>query len=260
VIRAGEKQRLTVSSLLLAAVGGLGVAIFAGAAWGWIAQATKTAIKRGAAGYLLKTSTAAELVDGVTRIHAGDAVFTPSLAGLVLSEFRKTVEVEPGEPGLTPCGNEILRLVAKGYAYEDIAKELFISTKTVQNLVRNIVTKLHLRGRYELMRYAIKRGLDAGDQLAAASSARSAFERPTFERRSAASSFRRWTQAISIRSKRSISARSRSATRISLGARTRARSFIWWTNTRGWHRTRASSAPMSAATRSAWIAASYSAS
>ena len=118
------------------------------------------AIKLGATGYLLKTSTAAELVDGVTRVYAGDAVFTPSLAGLLLSEFRRAVDVEPGEPGLTQRENEILRLVAKGYAYGEIAKELFISTKTVQNHVRNILTKLHLRSRYELMRYAIKRGLD----------------------------------------------------------------------------------------------------
>jgi DNA-binding NarL/FixJ family response regulator len=118
------------------------------------------AIKQGAAGYLLKTSTAAELVDGVTRVNAGDAVFTPSLAGLLLSEFRKGVDVQPGEPGLTQRENEILRLVAKGYPYGEIAKELFISTKTVQNHVHNIVTKLHLRGRYELMRYAIQRGLD----------------------------------------------------------------------------------------------------
>ena len=118
------------------------------------------AIKLGAAGYLLKTSTATELADGVTRVYAGDAVFTPSLAGLLLSEFRRTADVEPGEPGLTRRENEILRLVAKGYAYGEIAHELFISTKTVQNHVRNILTKLHLRSRYELMRYAIKRGLD----------------------------------------------------------------------------------------------------
>jgi DNA-binding NarL/FixJ family response regulator len=114
------------------------------------------AIKLGAAGYLLKTSTASELADGVTRVYAGDAVFTPSLAGLLLSEFRRTADVEPGEPGLTQRENEILRLDA----YGEIAKELFISTKTVQNHVRNILTKLHLRSRYELMRYAIKRGLD----------------------------------------------------------------------------------------------------
>jgi DNA-binding NarL/FixJ family response regulator len=119
------------------------------------------AIKLGAAGYLLKTSTADELVSGVTRVHAGDAVFTPSLAGLLLSEFRRTAEEEPGEPGLTQRENEILRLVAKGYSYGDIAKELFISTETVQNHVRNILTKLHLRSRYELMRYAIRKGLDA---------------------------------------------------------------------------------------------------
>ena len=116
------------------------------------------AVKMGAAGYLLKTTTAEQLVDGVRRVHEGDAVFTPSLAGLVLSEFRRAAQ--PEESGLTARENEILKLVAKGYTYGEIAEQLYISRKTVQNHVRNILTKLQLRKRYELMRYALQRGLD----------------------------------------------------------------------------------------------------
>ena len=93
-----------------------------------------------------------------------EAVFTPSLAGLVLDEFRRLANRDPGEPGLTARENEILRLVAKGYTYREIGQQLFIATKTVQNHVQNILTKLQLRKRYELMRYAIQRGLDRGPE------------------------------------------------------------------------------------------------
>jgi DNA-binding NarL/FixJ family response regulator len=121
------------------------------------------AVKVGAAGYLLKSATADELVSAIRQVHAGEPVFSPSLAGLVLSEFRRVSSADPhptGEPGLTPRENEILRLVAKGYTYREIAEQLFISQKTVQNHVQNILTKLQLRKRYELMRWAIQRGLD----------------------------------------------------------------------------------------------------
>jgi DNA-binding NarL/FixJ family response regulator len=120
------------------------------------------AVKAGAAGYLLKSATAEEITDAVQRIHAGEPVFTPSLAGLVLAEFRRVAGKEPTEPVLTARENEILKLVAKGYSYREIAEKLFISVKTVQNHVQNILTKLQLRRRYELMRYAIHRGLDRG--------------------------------------------------------------------------------------------------
>jgi DNA-binding NarL/FixJ family response regulator len=120
------------------------------------------AVKAGAAGYLLKSATAEEITDAVQRIHAGEPVFTPSLAGLVLAEFRRVAGKEPTEPVLTVRENEILKLVAKGYSYREIAEKLFISVKTVQNHVQNILTKLQLRRRYELMRYAIHRGLDRG--------------------------------------------------------------------------------------------------
>ena len=123
------------------------------------------AVKSGASGYLVKSATSDEIVDAVRRVAAGEPVFTSGLAGLVLHEFRRVSDPEAagsgsGAPVLTGRENEVLRLVAKGYTYREIAERLFISEKTVQNHVRNILTKLHLRKRYELMRYAIQRGLD----------------------------------------------------------------------------------------------------
>ena len=118
------------------------------------------AVKAGASGYLLKSSTSQEVVAALGRVRAGEPVFTASLAGLVLDEFRRVASGEPTEPGLTPRENEVLKLVAKGYTYKEIGEKLFISTKTVQNHVQNILTKLQLRKRYELMRYAIQKGLD----------------------------------------------------------------------------------------------------
>ena len=122
------------------------------------------AVKAGAAGYLLKSSSSEELVDAVRRVAGGEPVFTPSLAGLVLDEFRRVMSGDSpprsDEPKLTPRENDVLKLVAKGYTYKEIGEKLFISTKTVQNHVQNILTKLQLRKRYELMRYAIQKGLD----------------------------------------------------------------------------------------------------
>ncbi|HEX2030190.1 MAG TPA: response regulator transcription factor [Actinomycetota bacterium] len=118
------------------------------------------AVKAGARGYLLKSATSDEVADAVRRVHAGEPVFTPSLAGLVLDEFRRLAARDPDEPALTARENEVLKLVAKGYTYREIAEKLFISVKTVQNHVQNILTKLQLRRRYELMRYAIQKGLD----------------------------------------------------------------------------------------------------
>lgn len=119
------------------------------------------AVKAGASGYLLKTeAAAADVVDAVRRVRAGEPVFTPSLAGLVLGEFRRLASEDASEPGLTARETEVLRLVAKGLAYREVGAKLFIATKTVQNHVQNILTKLQLRTRYELMRYAIQRGID----------------------------------------------------------------------------------------------------
>jgi DNA-binding NarL/FixJ family response regulator len=122
------------------------------------------AVKVGASGYLVKSATSEEIVDAVYRTAAGEPVFTPGLAGLVLGEFRRVAGSggsEPTESALTARENEILRYVAKGYTYREIAERLFISEKTVQNHVGNILAKLQLHKRYELMRYAIRKGLDA---------------------------------------------------------------------------------------------------
>jgi DNA-binding NarL/FixJ family response regulator len=119
------------------------------------------AVKAGASGYLLKSSTSSEVLEAVRRVKNGEPVFTPSLAGLVLDEFRRIADRErPGDPALSERENDVLKLVAKGYTYREIGEKLFISTKTVQNHVQNILTKLQLRKRYELMRYAISKGID----------------------------------------------------------------------------------------------------
>jgi DNA-binding NarL/FixJ family response regulator len=120
------------------------------------------AVKAGASGYLLKSSTGDELRAAVARVRDGEPVFTASLAGLVLGEFRRIAAGggAKAEPGLTARETEVLTFVAKGYTYKEIAQKLFISVKTVQNHVQNILSKLRLRKRYELMRYAIQKGLD----------------------------------------------------------------------------------------------------
>src|SRR5262245_60464584 len=118
------------------------------------------AVKVGASGYILKSETGPDVVEAVRRVYAGEPVFTSGLAGMVLTEFRKVASPEAGEPAISPRENDVLRLVAKGYTYREIAGKLFISEKTVQNHVQNILRKLQLKKRYELMRYAIQKGLD----------------------------------------------------------------------------------------------------
>ncbi|MEV4918077.1 response regulator transcription factor [Streptomyces tirandamycinicus] len=126
------------------------------------------AVKSGATGYLLKSAGAEELVDAVRRTAAGDPVFTPGLAGLVLGEYRRLASepaptagpADPAAPRLTERETEVLRLVAKGLSYKQIAERLVISHRTVQNHVQNTLGKLQLHNRVELVRYAIERGLD----------------------------------------------------------------------------------------------------
>jgi DNA-binding NarL/FixJ family response regulator len=121
------------------------------------------AVKAGATGYLVKSAQRSELVDAVRRVAHGDTVFTPGLAGLVLGEFRRMAdappEEEPGD-GLTERETEILKMVAKGMSYKQIAERLVISHRTVQNHVQNTLRKLQMHNRVELTRYAIERGLD----------------------------------------------------------------------------------------------------
>ncbi len=125
------------------------------------------AVKAGATGYLVKSAGRDELLDAVRRVHAGEAVYTPGLAGLVLGEYRRlsaegdrSPKGAESAPVLTPRETEVLRLVAKGLAYKQIARRLNISHRTVQNHVQNTLTKLHLHNRVELVRYAIDQGLD----------------------------------------------------------------------------------------------------
>ena len=121
------------------------------------------AMKSGARRYLVKSASKAELLEGVRRTAAGDAVFTPGLAGLVLGEFRRMVNVahshDDDGPVLTTREVEVLRQVAKGLAYREIAEALFVSHRTVQNHVQNVLRKLQLHNRVELTLYAIDQGL-----------------------------------------------------------------------------------------------------
>lgn len=125
------------------------------------------AVKAGASGYLVKSASAEELVDAVSRTAVGDAVFTPGLAGLVLGEYRRmAVSPDSGAqiPRLTDRETDVLRLVAKGMTARQIAKKLVISHRTVENHVQSTLGKLQLHNRVELARYAIEHGLDAEEE------------------------------------------------------------------------------------------------
>jgi DNA-binding NarL/FixJ family response regulator len=121
------------------------------------------AVKAGATGYILKSASRAEFLDAVRRTGAGDAVFSPGLAGLVLGEFRRLAsDPAPDTPRLTEREAEILRMVGTGMSYKQIAERLVLSHRTVQNHVQNTLSKLHLHNRVDLVRYAIEHGLDTG--------------------------------------------------------------------------------------------------
>jgi DNA-binding NarL/FixJ family response regulator len=124
------------------------------------------AVKAGAVGYLLKSAAREEFLGAVRRTAAGDAVFTPGLAALVLGEFRRLATAPTGADGnagpapqLTERETEILRMVATGLSYKQIATRLVLSHRTVQNHVQNTLGKLQLHNRVELVRYAIEHGL-----------------------------------------------------------------------------------------------------
>jgi DNA-binding NarL/FixJ family response regulator len=130
------------------------------------------AVKAGATGYLVKSASREELLSAVERTALGEAVFTPGLAGLVLGEFRRlasgddSTSAAAGQgavPRLTERETEVLRLVAKGLSYKQIADRLVISHRTVQNHVQNTLSKLQLHNRVELVRYAIEQGIDEPD-------------------------------------------------------------------------------------------------
>ncbi|MDP9846657.1 response regulator [Streptosporangium lutulentum] len=118
-------------------------------------------IRGGARGYVTKTISGRELTDAIRRVAEGDAVFSPRLAGFVLDAFASS-EAPPIDPeldSLTQREREVLRLIARGYAYKEIAKELFISVKTVETHVSSVLRKLQLSNRHELSRWATARRL-----------------------------------------------------------------------------------------------------
>jgi DNA-binding NarL/FixJ family response regulator len=119
-------------------------------------------IRAGARGYVTKNITGPELVDAIERVATGDAVFSPRLAGFVLDAFAGTIEVAQVDEDLdrlTEREREVMRLIARGYAYKEVASELFISVKTVETHVSSVLRKLQLSSRHELSRWASERRL-----------------------------------------------------------------------------------------------------
>ena len=119
-------------------------------------------IRAGARGYVTKNISGPELLDAIDRVAAGDAVFSPRLAGFVLDAFAGTIEVAQIDEDfdrLTEREREVMRLIARGYAYKEVAKELFISVKTVETHVSSVLRKLQLSSRHELTRWANDRRL-----------------------------------------------------------------------------------------------------
>jgi len=129
-------------------------------------------VTAGASGYLLKSAEVSELIEAVRSTAAGQAVFTPGLAGLVLGEYRRLARTGadqragkparggPATPQLTERETEVLRLVATGMTYPQIADRLTLSPRTVQNHVQNTLSKLQLHNKAQLVRYALERGVE----------------------------------------------------------------------------------------------------
>ncbi|QXC59257.1 response regulator transcription factor [Aquihabitans sp. G128] len=118
------------------------------------------AVAAGAVGYLVKSTPVEELRRGLWQAAQGEPVFSPSLAALVLGEFRRMHKGSGGGQALSEREREVLQYVARGHTYREIGEQLFIAEKTVENHVRNILGKLHLNRKQELIRYALDHGLE----------------------------------------------------------------------------------------------------
>jgi DNA-binding NarL/FixJ family response regulator len=118
------------------------------------------AVAAGAVGYLVKSTPGPEVVAALRRAAAGEPVFSPALAALVLGEFRRMAKQATGANPLSEREREVLQLVARGHTYKEIGAQLYIAEKTVENHVRNILGKLHLSRKSELIRYAVDHGID----------------------------------------------------------------------------------------------------
>jgi DNA-binding NarL/FixJ family response regulator len=118
-------------------------------------------VRAGARGYITKTASSAEVAAAIRTVAAGEAVFSPRLAGFVLDAFSSVPigQVDPEFDLLTDREREVLRLIARGYTYRETGEELFISIKTVETHVSNVLRKLQLSNRNELTRWAAERRL-----------------------------------------------------------------------------------------------------
>jgi DNA-binding NarL/FixJ family response regulator len=159
-LQLGDMSGVDVIRGLLAALTEMKVLVLSASAEH---QDVLEAVKAGALGYLVKSAGREEFLEAVRKTAEGDAVFTAGLAGLVLGEYRRLATTDPSNPGnprLTERETEILRLVAKGLSYRQIAERLVLSHRTVQNHVQNTLRKLQLHNRTELVRYALEQGLE----------------------------------------------------------------------------------------------------
>jgi DNA-binding NarL/FixJ family response regulator len=118
-------------------------------------------IRAGARGYVTKTISPADLASAIRRVRDGDAVFSPRLAGFVLDAFRGRLSgpVDPELDQLTAREQEVLRHIARGYTYKEVARRLHLSVKTVETHVSSVLRKLQLSSRHELTRWATDRRL-----------------------------------------------------------------------------------------------------
>jgi DNA-binding NarL/FixJ family response regulator len=126
------------------------------------AEDVVSVIRAGARGYVTKTIGPGELVDAIERVHAGDAVFSPRLAGFVLDAFSQPGQAEHADPELdqlTPREQDVMRLIARGYTYRECATRLNLSVKTIETHVSAVLRKLQLSNRHELTAWAVDRRL-----------------------------------------------------------------------------------------------------
>ena len=161
-----QKPDLVVSDLHMPDGGGLAVAKACGetvpVVMLTVSEAERDlldAVAAGAVGYLVKTTPTDELRRALWRAAHGEPVFSPQLAALVLGEFRRMSKQSGGLSPLSDREREVLQFVARGHTYREIGEELFIAEKTVENHVRNILGKLHLNRKQELIRYAVEHGI-----------------------------------------------------------------------------------------------------
>ncbi len=125
------------------------------------AQDVVATVRAGARGYVTKTISPPELADAIRRVHDGDAVFSPKLAGFVLDAFAAidVKDIDPELDQLTKREREVMQHIARGYTYKEIGEQLYISPKTVENHVSSVLRKLQLSNRHELTRWAHDRKL-----------------------------------------------------------------------------------------------------